>query len=135
MLPVRQIVATARGIIQTGRLDARVSMPASKDELDELVRLFNTMLAIALVSIPSYVRLVRASAMSELAKDYVIASYIDDTYHIATPESAFQINAIYEKWFQKPVPPKGINLNLPMSPQLKAAFANPTSSGDPAVYK
>jgi glutamate/aspartate transport system substrate-binding protein len=46
-----------------------------------------------------------------------------------------QINAIYEKWFQKAVPPKGINLNLPMSPQLKAAFANPTSSGDPAVYK
>ena len=46
-----------------------------------------------------------------------------------------QINAIYEKWFQKPVPPKGINLNLPMSPQLKAAFANPTSSGDPAVYR
>jgi dipeptide transport system permease protein len=36
--------------------------------------LLNTMLAIALVSIPSYVRLVRASAMSELAKDYVIAS-------------------------------------------------------------
>ena len=44
MLPVRQIVATARGIIQTGRLDARVSVTASKDELDELVRLFNTML-------------------------------------------------------------------------------------------
>ena len=36
--------------------------------------LFNTMLAIALVSVPSYVRLVRASAMSELAKDYVVAS-------------------------------------------------------------
>ena len=34
----------------------------------------NTMLAIALVSIPSYVRLVRASALSELAKDYVVAS-------------------------------------------------------------
>src|SRR5664279_775361 len=46
-----------------------------------------------------------------------------------------QINAIYEKWFQKAIPPKGINLNLPMSPQLKAAFANPTSSGDPAAYK
>ena len=26
-----------------------------------------------------------------------------------------QINAIYEKWFQKPIPPKGINLNIPMS--------------------
>ena len=36
--------------------------------------LFNTMLAIAIVSLPSYVRLVRASAMSELNKDYVIAS-------------------------------------------------------------
>jgi len=36
--------------------------------------LLNTMFAIALVSVPSYVRLVRASAMSELAKDYVIAS-------------------------------------------------------------
>jgi dipeptide transport system permease protein len=36
--------------------------------------LVNTMLAIAIVAIPNYVRLVRASAMSELAKDYVIAS-------------------------------------------------------------
>jgi len=46
-----------------------------------------------------------------------------------------QINALYEKWFQKPIPPKGINLNLPESPQLKNAFANPTSNGDPAAYK
>ncbi|MED5620959.1 ABC transporter permease subunit [Ideonella sp. BN130291] len=36
--------------------------------------LLNTMFAIALVAIPGYVRLVRASAMSELAKDYVVAS-------------------------------------------------------------
>lgn len=36
--------------------------------------LWNTMLAIALVAIPGYVRLVRASAMAELAKDYVVAS-------------------------------------------------------------
>ena len=45
------------------------------------------------------------------------------------------INAIYEKWFQKPVPPKGINLNVPMSDALKKVFANPTDSGDPAAYK
>jgi len=45
------------------------------------------------------------------------------------------INAIYEKWFLKPVPPKGINLNVPMGDALKKAFANPTDSGDPAVYK
>jgi len=46
-----------------------------------------------------------------------------------------QINAIYDKWFLKPIPPRGITLNVPVSPQLKAAFANPTNSGDPAVYK
>jgi glutamate/aspartate transport system substrate-binding protein len=46
-----------------------------------------------------------------------------------------QINALYEKWFQKPIPPKGINLNLPEAPQLKNAFANPTSNGDSAAYK
>src|SRR5437879_6547430 len=42
--PVRQIVATAQGIIRTGLLDARVPTRASDDELDELVRLFNTLL-------------------------------------------------------------------------------------------
>jgi glutamate/aspartate transport system substrate-binding protein len=46
-----------------------------------------------------------------------------------------QINAIYEKWFQKPIPPKGLNLNIPMSDQFKKVVAHPTDSGDPAVYK
>src|SRR6266545_3779869 len=46
-----------------------------------------------------------------------------------------QINPIYEKWFLKPVPPKGINLNVPMSDQFKRVLANPTDSGDPAAYK
>ena len=44
MLPVRQIVSTARGIIRTGQLNARVPVRESDDELDELVRLFNTLL-------------------------------------------------------------------------------------------
>lgn len=44
MLPVRQIVATASSIIQTGRLDSRVPARQSDDELGEMVRLFNTML-------------------------------------------------------------------------------------------
>jgi signal transduction histidine kinase len=42
--PVRQIVATARSIIQTGQLDARVPVRPSDDELDELVQLFNSLL-------------------------------------------------------------------------------------------
>jgi signal transduction histidine kinase len=44
MLPVRQIVATARSIIRTGQMDARVPVRESNDEFDELVRLFNTLL-------------------------------------------------------------------------------------------
>jgi glutamate/aspartate transport system substrate-binding protein len=46
-----------------------------------------------------------------------------------------EINKIYDKWFQKPVPPKGINLNVPMSEQFKKVVKNPTSSGDPNDYK
>ena len=45
-----------------------------------------------------------------------------------------EINAIYEKWFQKPIPPKGINLNVPMSASFKKVVATPTDSGDPAMY-
>jgi glutamate/aspartate transport system substrate-binding protein len=45
-----------------------------------------------------------------------------------------QINAIYDKWFLKPIPPKNINLNVPLSAGFKKVIANPTDSGDPAVY-
>jgi glutamate/aspartate transport system substrate-binding protein len=46
-----------------------------------------------------------------------------------------EINKIYDKWFLKPIPPKNINLNVPMSEQFKKVVANPTDSGDPNVYK
>lgn len=42
--PVRQIVSTARAIIRTGQMNARVPVRQSDDELDELVRLFNGLL-------------------------------------------------------------------------------------------
>ncbi len=42
--PIRQVVATAKSIIDTGRLDARVPAGQSNDELAELARLFNHML-------------------------------------------------------------------------------------------
>jgi signal transduction histidine kinase len=44
LLPVRQIVITARSIITTRQLDARVPDRKSDDELGEMVRLFNTLL-------------------------------------------------------------------------------------------
>src|SRR5688572_28680175 len=42
--PLRQVVATAKSIISTGDLDAGVPVRESDDVLDELARLFNSML-------------------------------------------------------------------------------------------
>ncbi len=36
---------------------------------------------------------------------------------------------IYNKWFTKPVPPKGVNLNFPMTPAVKEAYKNPNNAG------
>ena len=44
MKPVRDVVATARTIIETGDLDARVPAQTSGDELDEMAQLFNRVL-------------------------------------------------------------------------------------------
>jgi len=46
-----------------------------------------------------------------------------------------QINAIYSKWFEKPIPPKNINFSLPMSAAFKKVVAKPTDSGDPKAYE
>ena len=46
-----------------------------------------------------------------------------------------EINKVYDKWFQRPVPPKGVNLNLPMSAVFKKVVAKPTDSGDPKDYR
>jgi len=40
-----------------------------------------------------------------------------------------EIDKIYAKWFMSPIPPKGVNLNFPPTPALKAAFANPNDKG------
>lgn len=41
-----------------------------------------------------------------------------------------EIGPIYERWFTKPIPPRGINLQLPISAALQAAFARPTAVAD-----
>jgi glutamate/aspartate transport system substrate-binding protein len=42
--------------------------------------------------------------------------------------------ALYTKWFASTIPPKGLNLNVPMSPAMKKQFANPSDSADPGAY-
>jgi len=46
-----------------------------------------------------------------------------------------KVAATYDKYFNSPIPPRGINLNYPMSDVLKRALANPTDSGDPKDYE
>jgi len=40
-----------------------------------------------------------------------------------------EIDKIYAKWFNNPIPPKGINMNFPQTPQIKEAFKNPNDKG------
>jgi glutamate/aspartate transport system substrate-binding protein len=42
---------------------------------------------------------------------------------------------LYKKWFMSKIPPKGLNLNTPIGPELKHEFANPSDSPDPDSYK
>jgi glutamate/aspartate transport system substrate-binding protein len=42
---------------------------------------------------------------------------------------------LYDKWFMQKIPPKGLNLNSPISPELKAEFAKPSDSPEPDSYK
>ncbi|KSV76003.1 ABC transporter [Sinorhizobium sp. GW3] len=41
---------------------------------------------------------------------------------------------IYDKWFNKPIPPRGLSLNVALDPALKRAFEHPTDSADTAAY-
>ena len=41
---------------------------------------------------------------------------------------------LYDKWFMQKIPPKGLNLNTPIGPELKHEFAKPSDSPDPASY-
>jgi len=42
---------------------------------------------------------------------------------------------LYDKWFMTKIPPKGLNLNAPISAELKQEFAKPSDSPDPDSYK
>ena len=55
----------------------------------------------------------------------------------ATTKALFtsaEFPVLYAKWFTSPIPPRNLNLDIPLAGPLKKLFANPTDSPDPAAY-
>ena len=52
---------------------------------------------------------------------------VDDT--IRAMIASGELERLYGRWFTQPIPPKGVNLNFPMSKELKAAFEKPNDDG------
>jgi glutamate/aspartate transport system substrate-binding protein len=48
---------------------------------------------------------------------------VDET--IAKAETSGEAEKLYQKWFQSPIPPKGLNLELPLSDIMKELYKNP----------
>jgi len=69
-----------------------------------------------------------------LRKDDPAFKKVVDDAMVAVYKSG-EINRIYDKWFLKPIPPKGVNLNVPMGAAFKKVVAKPTDSGDPKDYQ
>jgi glutamate/aspartate transport system substrate-binding protein len=44
---------------------------------------------------------------------------------IAQAETSGEAAKLYQKWFQSPIPPKGLNLDLPISDDMKELFKHP----------
>jgi len=65
--------------------------------------------------------------------DAVFKQLVDDTL-IGLYRSG-EVYSIYSKWFLSPIPPKGINLRMPMSEPLLRAIRQPTDSPDPQDYR
>lgn len=59
----------------------------------------------------------------------VVNATLDELY------ASGEINAIYDKWFVQAIPPRGLNMNFPMSSQLKKVIAQPTDEADPELYR
>ncbi len=67
------------------------------------------------------------------AADPIFKALVDEV--IEGLYSSGEIQAIYAKWFQSPIPPKGRNLQLPMSEAFKRVIAKPIDSADARHYR
>ena len=77
-----------------------------------------------------------------LADPYALMMRRDDPQFKATVDAALrelfasdEMQRLYDKWLVRPIPPRNVVLNFPMSDQLKRVIAKPTDSGDPQDYK
>jgi len=59
-----------------------------------------------------------------MAKDDLAFKKIVDSTLVGIMKSG-EINAIYKKWFETPIPPRGTSLSFPQSVDMKALYANP----------
>jgi glutamate/aspartate transport system substrate-binding protein len=48
---------------------------------------------------------------------------VDDT--VAKLQTSGEMAKLYTKWFTQPVPPNGMNLQYPLSDEMKTLFAHP----------
>lgn len=55
--------------------------------------------------------------------DPAFKKVVDDA--IVQVEKSGEAAKIYSKWFENPIPPKGLNLNFPLSDEMKKLYANP----------
>jgi glutamate/aspartate transport system substrate-binding protein len=69
-----------------------------------------------------------------LRKDDVAFKKVADAATAALYQSG-EGQKMYDKWFMQKIPPKGLNLNTPIGPELKHEFAKPSDSPDPDSYK
>lgn len=69
-----------------------------------------------------------------MRKDDPAFEGVVDAAMVATYKSG-EAARLYAKWFQSPIPPKGINLNMPLNATMTNLFANPSDSPEPAAYK
>jgi glutamate/aspartate transport system substrate-binding protein len=69
-----------------------------------------------------------------LRKDDAAFKKVVDAATAALYQSA-EGQKLYDKWFMQKIPPKGLNLNAPISAELKHEFAKPSDSPDPDSYK
>ncbi len=65
--------------------------------------------------------------------DPAFKKFVDDV--LQKTFASGEIKSIYAKWFESAIPPKSINMRVPMSAALQRAIAQPTDSTDPASYQ